>query len=628
MVHTTNGSNYSVQPDGCGQGRGKTKYRSFKSSSRTTHMEDARVSPHSPRSVPTNLDVNSESGLIHDNTSRAEPLSSGRDRNLSMPIKKLVQRSQRRGVANMSKPLAGGHELLLTHQELSGSGEDHRTPRALEPIVLQRQSQKDKEFVEEPKSFIHRPEEGVDHDSSFGDRRPSGVYRLQTSSRSVQGQAQRTSEGAERSQEPSRQGKRKSQLSQTLPTRVQDSQIGAFSIGQCLQYGQNSYQIHSQRAGKDERDFSTQIIDEIHFVKSSINVELGKFDAKLNKIILDMSELKINEKNYTEWYQLTNVRLHSTTNTCDRTENHVLEITKYTNQFATHLAKADSERQKLKNEIIASVEQTHKNYEPHMTRDSTPLTEEKLSVKGSFTPFLGENVISAKDIPKLEEWPTFSGEGEYNHIEFIRTIDMLQEDFHIPDEIIVGKLHSLFTRTAKKWYYKMRMDHGKHDWSWWKSEVITKWANNSWRFKMENAFENEIFTSEKDKPLTWFFKQKDRLSALHPDMSDTMINMKILRKCGGELEHAIKSRCVDRSSTEDYINAMEDIITRTRIGKNWTKNPMESKMVSKIQREDRRREKPVLKCHKCGSTSHSAKTCTKKTEINEVHCTEEKEESD
>ncbi|MBW0562499.1 hypothetical protein O181_102214 [Austropuccinia psidii MF-1] len=151
---------------------------------------------------------------------------------------------------------------------------------------------------------------------------------------------------------------------------------------------------------------------------------------------------------------------------------------------------------------------------------------------------------------------------------------MLQEDFHIPDEIIVRKLHSLFTRTAKKRYYKMRMDHGKHDWSWWKSEVITKWANNSWRFKMENAFENAIFNSEKDKPLTWFFKQKDRLSALHPDISDTMINMKILRKCGVELEHAIKSRCAEPCPTDDYINAMEDIITRTRIGKRWTKIPM------------------------------------------------------
>ncbi|MBW0556498.1 hypothetical protein O181_096213 [Austropuccinia psidii MF-1] len=61
---------------------------------------------------------------------------------------------------------------------------------------------------------------------------------------------------------------------------------------------------------------------------------------------------------------------------------------------------------------------------------------------------------------------------------------------------------------------------------------------------------------------------------------------------------------------------------------------MESKTVPKISREDRRTEIPVLKCHKCGSTSHLANTCTKKTKTNkdqvieEVQCTEEKEESD
>ncbi|MBW0498534.1 hypothetical protein O181_038249 [Austropuccinia psidii MF-1] len=255
-----------------------------------------------------------------------------------------------------------------------------------------------------------------------------------------------------------------------------------------------------------------------------------------------MSELKRNDKKNTDWYQLTIVRLDSIINTCDRIESkcqvqndemedvpnaniddqlrilkdHVLEITKNTNQFATHLAKNDSERQKLRDEIIANVELIHKNYEPHMPRHSTPFTGEKPSVQGSLNPFIGENVISAKDIPKLEEWPTLSGEGEYNHIELIRTIDMFQEDFNIPDEIIVGKLTFLFARTAKKWYYKMRHDHGKHDWSWWKSEMITRWANNSWRFKIENAFESAIFSSEKGKPLTWFFKQKDRLSALHP----------------------------------------------------------------------------------------------------------------
>ncbi|MBW0475222.1 hypothetical protein O181_014937 [Austropuccinia psidii MF-1] len=117
-------------------------------------------------------------------------------------------------------------------------------------------------------------------------------------------------------------------------------------------------------------------------------------------------------------------------------------------------------------------------------------------------------------------------------------------------------------------------------------------------------------------------------------MSDSKINMKILKRCGGELENAIKCRCVEPCSTEDYINAMVDIITRTRIGKTWNRVPMESKMVSKTSREYKRLERPVLKCHKCGSTSHLANTCTKKAKINEVQvigevqCTEEKEESD
>ncbi|MBW0512027.1 hypothetical protein O181_051742 [Austropuccinia psidii MF-1] len=234
-------------------------------------------------------------------------------------------------------------------------------------------------------------------------------------------------------------------------------------------------------------------------------------------------------------------------------KDYFVAVAENKSQFATHLARSDSERKKLKEEILAKVKQIHKNYvsHPNMPRHSTPFTEEKLSVKESLTHFLGENVILEKDIPKLEEWPTFSSEGKYNHIEIIRTIDMFQEDLHIPDEIIVGKLHSLFTRTAKKWYVNMRQDHGKHGWSWSKSEVITKWANNSCRFKMESAFESAIFNSEKDKPLTWLFKQKDRLSALHPVMSDTMINMKILRKWGGELEHAIKCRRVEPCSTED-----------------------------------------------------------------------------
>ncbi|MBW0589999.1 hypothetical protein O181_129714 [Austropuccinia psidii MF-1] len=95
-------------------------------------------------------------------------------------------------------------------------------------------------------------------------------------------------------------------------------------------------------------------------------------------------------------------------------KDYVMAVAENTSQFSTHLARSDSERKKLKEEILAQVEKIHKNYESnsHIPRHSTPLTEENLSVKESLTPFLGENVMYAKDIPKLEEWPTFSGEGE------------------------------------------------------------------------------------------------------------------------------------------------------------------------------------------------------------------------
>ncbi|MBW0563504.1 hypothetical protein O181_103219 [Austropuccinia psidii MF-1] len=119
----------------------------------------------------------------------------------------------------------------------------------------------------------------------------------------------------------------------------------------------------------------------------------------------------------------------------------------------------------------------------------------------------------------------------------------------------------------------MRQDHGKHSWPWWKEKIIFKWENDSWRFKMENSFEEAIFNIERDKPMSLFLTQRDRLTSLHPYMSETMIHKRILRKCGGNLEHTIRSRCIEPLSTEDYINAMEEITTRKKIWKELVQTP-------------------------------------------------------
>ncbi|POW13026.1 hypothetical protein PSTT_03992 [Puccinia striiformis] len=165
----------------------------------------------------------------------------------------------------------------------------------------------------------------------------------------------------------------------------------------------------------------------------------------------------------------------------------------------------------------------------------------------------------SKDAPKVKNWPKFTGEGEYNHVEFIRTIDMFQEDFELRDIDIAGKFCLIFQHSAKKWYLMIRKIHRKQPWAWWKEQINTKWGNAAWVYRMEEAFDKAHFEPGTSKPLVWFSKQKDILSAIFPDMSESGLHERILKKCGGDLEHAVKCRTNRSSSTEDIINALEDI---------------------------------------------------------------------
>ncbi|MBW0462610.1 hypothetical protein O181_002325, partial [Austropuccinia psidii MF-1] len=226
------------------------------------------------------------------------------------------------------------------------------------------------------------------------------------------------------------------------------------------------------------------------------------------------------------------------------------------NSLLDHVEKSDEGRMNLKDDIQSEIrlitEKIDKINEDtsNMPKLSTPFSYIRSPDKPKeelTSPFITDlihqvnNQVSMKEAPQLKEWPTFTGEGVYDHMSFIKTIDMLQEDYAIPDELITARLHSLFEKYAKRWYYGIRQTNGKNTWSWWKQEIITKWANDTWRYKIENAFENSFFEPDKHKPLTWFVKQVERLNALYPEMSQKMVHMKILVKCGGELEHALRS---------------------------------------------------------------------------------------
>ncbi|MBW0483476.1 hypothetical protein O181_023191 [Austropuccinia psidii MF-1] len=207
-------------------------------------------------------------------------------------------------------------------------------------------------------------------------------------------------------------------------------------------------------------------------------------------------------------------------------------------------------------------------------------------------------------------------------MEFIESIDMIKQYFELPDRLVAAIFNTLFTRSAHKWYIKLRQEHGHQSWTLWKTQIIKKLANDAWRFKAETAFESAKFNSYKDKDLPWLFQQKDRLTALYPDMSEFMIHRKILKQCGGNLGNSVKSRTTEKSSAEDIINILEEVTTRTRIGFSrlntpWKdsvdKNPKENYKNIKYKSADLMR-----KCHILQSTAHLGNTCPNKGKINEI----------
>ncbi|MBW0502438.1 hypothetical protein O181_042153 [Austropuccinia psidii MF-1] len=63
-------------------------------------------------------------------------------------------------------------------------------------------------------------------------------------------------------------------------------------------------------------------------------------------------------------------------------------------------------------------------------------------------PSIGQALL--KEIPNLKEWPHFSGEREYDHMEFIRGIEIIKGDFELTEKLVTARFNTLFTRSAHR----------------------------------------------------------------------------------------------------------------------------------------------------------------------------------
>ncbi|MBW0568257.1 hypothetical protein O181_107972 [Austropuccinia psidii MF-1] len=115
-----------------------------------------------------------------------------------------------------------------------------------------------------------------------------------------------------------------------------------------------------------------------------------------------------------------------------------------------------------------------------------------------------------------------------------------------------------------------------------------------------------------------------------------MVHMKLIKNCGGELEHPLRSRCIEPFSTGEFINKLEDIVTRTNIGRTWKKLDIKIPDKPFIKKDKPRGPfKPNTpngneqrKWHKCVGMRHLANNFLKRAKINEIVETEDHNEKE
>ncbi|MBW0573691.1 hypothetical protein O181_113406 [Austropuccinia psidii MF-1] len=269
-----------------------------------------------------------------------------------------------------------------------------------------------------------------------------------------------------------------------LPAELKDSQEREESHGQCVQYGKNSYGIQKQGRGNIEPIFSKEVDlvelgNQIETCNKETITKFKTFEYIQKKLGNEILQVKESQKTIIGLENVNKNNILSLMKICARIASNVtllnepddnsisfktrelkelsIQVQSLENStghnaalFQEQLEKSDKERLELKYDIQSSINNI--SLKNDLPRQSTPILDRNvLNLNNDLHHTISSNAevetaCNLKDIPILEEWPTFSGQGSYNHMEFMKTIDMFEEDFNIPDEYISARLHSLFTK--------------------------------------------------------------------------------------------------------------------------------------------------------------------------------------
>ncbi|KAG0140393.1 hypothetical protein CROQUDRAFT_21138, partial [Cronartium quercuum f. sp. fusiforme G11] len=173
------------------------------------------------------------------------------------------------------------------------------------------------------------------------------------------------------------------------------------------------------------------------------------------------------------------------------------------------------------------------------------------------------------DYPAAKEWPTFDGEGEYNHLEFIKWVDKVADKMGMPDKLIEAKLTIVFEGVAREGLFEVMDEEGDNmTWAECKEAIQNRFGTEPWRERMEQSFNKNKFNPNYHNDIVkWATKQKQKLKAFAPDISKKKIIDRILWKTPGDIRNNVLSRIGDNDTWTKFLCVIEDITKNTSIGK-------------------------------------------------------------
>ncbi|KNE97332.1 hypothetical protein PSTG_09443 [Puccinia striiformis f. sp. tritici PST-78] len=343
--------------------------------------------------------------------------------------------------------------------------------------------------------------------------------------------------------------------------------------------------------------------EHVETVQDILHVNDSQMQANIEQVRHDLKELTQNQKS-----QYTSLMEHLSS--INEHENHRFE------QIKRRLGDVGQTMNNLQTKIISSVVPEPKEQPPHLHYNnpflnqphippptqqmetpavvrshqttpaveptSTVIIEKKKAEWELLYPFIEHNIDKEvrkeiwKAVPRTTEWEKFNGELPYNHELWLQNIDVFVRDYYLLDYMIISRLTTILTDTAKNWYLGMRSQHEDKSWAWWKNAIRNKFGTDNWKWTIQEAFEGDFFSLDNKKVHKWFNTQRERLRAYQPDLSEFLVCEKILKRCPGTLDHAVKCRYNKdpiNMNFEEMVIIVEAVLTGTTRRNHNTLNP-------------------------------------------------------